>query len=380
MAHRIDSATKEVDAHGSGKHGFGEFPTATQLTEAWFDSVQEEHIAPIEDEGVALDKTDQHQLLKALKLRRQRNALRNWQVIDTTVDPKHNALASSPHADGTTRWVAVGQQDGGAALWRYSAGGSRWSAPVGGMPASTEMAAVASDGAGLFVAVGAGGKILTGPYNLPVAQTSGVAVNLSSVCWAGALNLWVAVGSSGTILKSPDGETWTTVSTGGSEVFSSVAFGLETPAGTPLLLAIHSGDTVLKSANATAWTLDAASPSGAANLRAIIWDPSTGTDFLALDFNDGVKRRRNGTWSSLVLPEPAPGGSEEYRFLCVDAVTKAVVVVGDEYAAARDSQGVWTWLPVPAHNLRAIHSDGTVWIAGTNDDPDDRRLLRSLYW
>ena len=63
---------------------------------------------------------------------------------------------------------------------------------------------------GLFVVVGATGKILTSPDGITwTSQTGGVSVTLQGVTYSEPLGLFVAVGAVGTILTSLDGITWT---------------------------------------------------------------------------------------------------------------------------------------------------------------------------
>ncbi len=59
-----------------------------------------------------------------------------------------------------------------------------------------------------FIAVGAGGRILTSANgnSWSVAQSQ-TAISLSGVAWSGTL--YVAVGAAGTIVTSPDGVVWT---------------------------------------------------------------------------------------------------------------------------------------------------------------------------
>ena len=70
--HRIDTPTAQVDKFGAGKNGFtaGNPQTgtpATDLDEAFFDTLQEELAAVVENAGIALDKTQKNQLLTALQ-------------------------------------------------------------------------------------------------------------------------------------------------------------------------------------------------------------------------------------------------------------------------------------------------------------------------
>lgn len=69
--HRIDSATARQDANGAGKIGFhdnADLPNqdATYFTPEWSNALQEEVAGVIEGLGMALDKTDNGQLLAAL--------------------------------------------------------------------------------------------------------------------------------------------------------------------------------------------------------------------------------------------------------------------------------------------------------------------------
>lgn len=69
---RIQTSTKAVDKFGAGKHGFtaGNPATgtpATQLSETFFDSVQEEICSVIESAGIALDPVDRAQLASAIQ-------------------------------------------------------------------------------------------------------------------------------------------------------------------------------------------------------------------------------------------------------------------------------------------------------------------------
>lgn len=68
---RITTATKVVDKFGAGKHGFTNGNVvggiaATDLEDAWFDSVQEEVCNAIEGAGIALNGAVRNQLLLAI--------------------------------------------------------------------------------------------------------------------------------------------------------------------------------------------------------------------------------------------------------------------------------------------------------------------------
>lgn len=70
--HRIDSSTAEEDTHGAGKDGFtagdpGGGTPPTQLTDDWFNDVQEELANVIEGNGITLVKGTVTQLLSAVR-------------------------------------------------------------------------------------------------------------------------------------------------------------------------------------------------------------------------------------------------------------------------------------------------------------------------
>jgi hypothetical protein len=71
--HRIDSATAEADTHGAGKDGFtGGTPPSippTDLTAKWFNAVQEEIAAVIEDSGRTLSDVNHNQLADSVVIR-----------------------------------------------------------------------------------------------------------------------------------------------------------------------------------------------------------------------------------------------------------------------------------------------------------------------
>lgn len=71
--HRIDTPTAQKDKFGAGKNGFtrGNPQTGvpvTDLDDDYFDSIQEEIAGVVEGSGLTLDKADNGQVLKALKL------------------------------------------------------------------------------------------------------------------------------------------------------------------------------------------------------------------------------------------------------------------------------------------------------------------------
>ncbi|MGC9940877.1 MAG: hypothetical protein ABSE48_03535 [Verrucomicrobiota bacterium] len=126
-------------------------------------------------------------------------------------------------AFGNTTFVAVGSDStSGNAAILTSSDGSTW-LPVTVTSGSLGLVAV-TYGGGQFVAVGSGGTILTSPDgNNWTLQTSHTGSTLDGVAYGGGL--FVAVGSGGTIVTSSDGVTWTASTSGTPYVLAGVAYG-----------------------------------------------------------------------------------------------------------------------------------------------------------
>ena len=114
--HRIDTSTRDLNKHGTGKDGFrsgdvaGEEPT--DLTADWHDAVQEEPATVVEAAGLTLDKTDHTQLLQALRYLAALRALMNWEAC---VDASAYWAKSPRGADFdpiSGLWVVAGDTDG----------------------------------------------------------------------------------------------------------------------------------------------------------------------------------------------------------------------------------------------------------------------------
>jgi len=146
-------------------------------------------------------------------------------------------------------------------------------------------------GAGRYLAVGAGGTVLTSPDMvgwevLPSPTTA----DLLGVTWTGAR--FVAVGDGGTVLVSTDGQTLDPRHSGIEERLSDVAPG---PSG---LLAVGDGGALLWSADGDAW--EARNPGVSVDLNAVTWAGSrwvaVGAASTAVASEDGV------TWERLTTP------------------------------------------------------------------------------
>lgn len=108
---------------------------------------------------------------------------------------------------GTDKFVAVGR----AGYVYTSPDGESWEYYNSGI-SETLNGVFWSNDAGIFVAVGDDGKIITssnGESGTWVSQSSGVTNRLNNVVWGNTQ--FVAVGDNGTIILSSDGQSWTTI-------------------------------------------------------------------------------------------------------------------------------------------------------------------------
>jgi hypothetical protein len=130
---------------------------------------------------------------------------------------------------GAGLWVAVG--DAGTILTTTDPDSRNWVRQTSGT--TSNLRDIVFDGAGTFVVVGEGGVILTSADAISwTARTSGTVADLWGVEYDPA-GLYVAVGTSGTILNSLDGVTWVPRSSPSSQWLRDVAVGTLPPTGGP---------------------------------------------------------------------------------------------------------------------------------------------------
>ncbi len=110
---------------------------------------------------------------------------------------------------------------------------------------------------------------------------SGIGNSLTSVTWAGTQ--FVAVGSMGTILTSPDGHVWTPRTSGTTSGLNGLAWSGRR------IVAVGTAGTVLTSLNGTDWEIE--SPETAKSLFAVAWSGNffvaVGADGTILTSHDG---------------------------------------------------------------------------------------------
>lgn len=140
---------------------------------------------------------------------------------------------------------------------------------------------------------------------------------------------YVAVGTKGTLLSSPDGTTWTR-----SNNASSLAMRAVTSSDT-IAVAVGDKGQILTSTNGLTWTIRSAA--GGKDLKGVVWDGST---FIAVGSSRVVYYSTDGiSWSIVDTPDtPTP-----YDLLAVAASPTRIVAVGSAGTIISSSDGGFTW-------------------------------------
>jgi hypothetical protein len=143
-----------------------------------------------------------------------------WTSATSSVATVSSGGVASGVSAGTSLIRAASGSISGTATLTVVALGAQWTPSTSGT--SNALFGIAWSGT-QFVAVGAGGTVLTSPDGLTwTARMSGTAQQLHAVVWAA--NQFVAVGTAGTILTSPDGITWTGQASGVSASLNAVTW------------------------------------------------------------------------------------------------------------------------------------------------------------
>lgn len=148
---------------------------------------------------------------------------------------------------------------------------------VSGTPAESASwtSVVYADALGLFVAVGLSGRVMTSPDGVSwTSRTAAEANNWVSICWSSGLGLLVAVAYSGTnrVMTSSDGTTWTARAAAEANTWRSVCWADDLG----LFVAVASTGThrVMTSSDGTTW--NTASASAARLWWGVTWAKSLG--------------------------------------------------------------------------------------------------------
>ncbi|HYT32430.1 MAG TPA: hypothetical protein VEO37_07550, partial [Thermoanaerobaculia bacterium] len=190
----------------------------------------------------------------------------------------------------------------------------QWANP---QPQGNRLTGIASGG-GQFVAVGSAGVVLASPDGqVWTRQASGTRNDLQAVIWTG--EAFIAVGSAGTVLSSRDGASWSVRQVRSDSTLRRVAvaatagsFGSATPAH---LVAVGDGGSIFTSPDGDQWTPSASGTNS--NLRSVLWSRSR---FVAAGDAGTILVSSNGTsWA-------------RSSFVSIDGVT-SVADNGQEFLA-----------------------------------------------
>jgi photosystem II stability/assembly factor-like uncharacterized protein len=180
---------------------------------------------------------------------------------------------------GGPRLVAVGDSN------LVSADGLNWSA-MGGSPFALDAAFGDANGFANFVIVGEGGSIFS--FSNQEFSFPGITEDINAVTYAN--DRFIAVGSGGRILTSPEGRFWQVRSVEEQPALRSIA------RGAAAYVAVGEDGRIFRSASGVDWTPQPPPPGvGSPTMRSVIW---TGSSFLAVGDVGTIWTSPNGTtWS-----------------------------------------------------------------------------------
>lgn len=203
------------------------------------------------------------------------------------------------------------------------------------------LTSVATNGTGGAVTVGAGGKIFSAAafdtWNTSI--TSPVAADLAKVIWTGTQ--YVAVGSAGSLITSPNGTDWTLrTPPNPTDKFTGVAWN-----GTKLLAVgentAHKGISAT-STDGVAWTavtMSVTLGSKALAIPSLLDVTAQGTSFVAIANGYALRSTEGSQWTAYALPGSVP--------VKVAASATKVIITGNKNWSSTNGSA-WTALSLPA--------------------------------
>lgn len=262
------------------------------------------------------------------------------------------------------------------------AAGVSWTLQPGARATWSLMAVTASSGQ--FVAVGAGGLVVTSPDGVTwTARTSGTASTLDGVAWSGGQFAAVA-GSSGAVITSPDGIIWTAhlaadapnglngiawsgtkfAAVGGSGIAVTSADGATWSGGPAanrilygvgasgtLFAAVGPGGTLVTSPDGSAWTARTANTSQ--DLSGVAW---AGSSWAAVGAAGTIVSSPDGiNWT-------LRSGGTSGRLAAIAAAATGFVAVGDTILTSPDG-AAWTVRSAGSNVFYGVAAMGTRLVA-----------------
>lgn len=190
------------------------------------------------------------------------DALADWTIHDPGKLPRSFADMARADVGGTERLILVG---GFGTVMSSDDEGNNRTPRTSGTTSYLKAVVATSIPTRTFLAVGSGGKVLSSPDGITWnSETSGTSATLESVTWSIPLNLMedptaIIVGADDTILTSENGADWTPRVSGTEEILHGVCSGwFVGPKPNYLLarriVAVGSEGTILISSSGTTWT------------------------------------------------------------------------------------------------------------------------------
>jgi hypothetical protein len=346
---RVTHSTKDTDLFGTGKHGYQEGPpTATVLTAASMNLVQEEIARTVEGYGGVLSATNYGQMVALLQMARARDHILESTIVDTGTGQIVTgicAIARTVSTQTQMATVCVGKS-GTSAYSLLSGLNTSWTvgAAYAGGYVGHMYGCVHNDALNLVIAYGTSGEIQTAPSDttsLTWTQRKTGGSDIRGVACDGIYCL--AVDASGKVWSSSDGVTWTdqgVLLMPGSEVRNITR-------GNGMWLVCEDSQVRTSTAAAgTSWT--ARSVTGATDIWECVWSPalsmwvavSEGGYYQVWTSPDTI------VWTERVEHDVINGST------CAAALPFGVLVYGT--SGVSDKCGWYTSV------------DGTTWVQGQN--------------
>lgn len=231
----------------------------------------------------------------------------DWTIVDPGTFARSFTGMASAGVAGAQRLVIVG---GLGNVMSSDDGGDHRIAQVSGISAYLKSIAATTIPTRTFLAVGSGGTVISSPDGVSwTSQVSGSMAPLECVTWSAspaAGSVAVVVGGDGTILSSGNGEDWSVRASGtsvwlGGVASGTVLLGKPTPLATRRIVAVGSGGAILTSPNGTTWTSQNSGTSR--TLRAVA---ALDLGFVAVGDHGTILVSSNGTdWRSQSLDHTA---------------------------------------------------------------------------
>ena len=242
-------------------------------------------------------------------------------------------------------------------------GVTAWTPATSSVPIgfASDLSAVMFSGS-QFIALGTDGSVLTSPdgntwtsaASIPSGGAAGPRMNSIAFGTVSSATIYVAVGDGGNIFTSPDLVNWTTVSTTGNDLYN-VSF----PNGT--FVATGANGTLLTSPDASTWTLQNSTTPNA--LRGATYGTGSAAgasaQYVVVGDSGTIVTSTNLTDWSLITPPPLPQDLRAISFGTRFVAVGQEVVVGQGGAVAYSDDAInWSLSSFPpgspAPDLAAI--------------------------